>query len=43
MSEAELYRRASDLDIAHRSTMSRDELQQALEKTAFRRHLRSAC
>ncbi|MFI9163253.1 non-homologous end joining protein Ku [Kitasatospora aureofaciens] len=30
---AELYKRATDLDIPHRSTMTRDELQQALEHT----------
>ncbi|MFD8708514.1 Ku protein [Kitasatospora sp. NPDC059648] len=31
LTKAELYRRATDLDIPHRSTMTRDELQEALE------------
>ncbi|MFJ8473637.1 hypothetical protein [Kitasatospora sp. NPDC094011] len=31
---AELHQRATDLDIPHRSTMTRDELQQALEHAA---------
>ncbi|WP_051826051.1 Ku protein [Kitasatospora aureofaciens] len=31
LTKAELYQRAADLDIPHRSTMSRDELQQAVE------------
>ncbi|MFD0403742.1 Ku protein [Kitasatospora sp. NPDC127116] len=35
--KAELYQRATDLDIPHRSTMTRDELQHALEQTG-RRH-----
>ncbi|MFF3068808.1 Ku protein [Kitasatospora sp. NPDC057936] len=34
LTKAELYQRAADLDIPHRSTMSRDQLQQALESTA---------
>ncbi|WBP92025.1 non-homologous end joining protein Ku [Kitasatospora cathayae] len=31
LTKAELYKRATDLDIPHRSTMTRDELQHALE------------
>ncbi|CAM5282517.1 Ku protein (plasmid) [Streptomyces viridifaciens] len=31
LTKAELYKRAADLDIPHRSAMTRDELQQALE------------
>ncbi|MEU6972775.1 Ku protein [Kitasatospora aureofaciens] len=31
LTKAELYQRATDLDIPHRSTMTRDELQHALE------------
>lgn len=31
LTKAELYQRATDLDIPHRSTMTRDELQEALE------------
>ncbi|MFI8085825.1 Ku protein [Kitasatospora sp. NPDC086009] len=45
LTKTELYRRATDLDIPHRSTMTRDELQHALEQAApvtKRRHLRSA-
>ena len=48
LTKAELYRRASELDIPHRSTMTRDELQAALEKAAPagaakpKRHLRAA-
>ncbi|MER6303718.1 Ku protein [Kitasatospora sp. NPDC001539] len=38
LTKAELYKRATDLDIPHRSTMSRDELQQALEHTGRPRH-----
>lgn len=40
LNKAELYRRATELDIAHRSTMTRDELQQAVERAG--RHLRAA-
>ncbi|MEU6236932.1 Ku protein [Kitasatospora sp. NPDC047058] len=32
LTKAELYKRATDLDIPHRSTMTRDQLQQALEQ-----------
>ncbi|ARF83286.1 Ku protein [Kitasatospora aureofaciens] len=32
LTKAELYKRATDLDIPHRSTMTRDELQHALEQ-----------
>ncbi|MGV9269148.1 non-homologous end joining protein Ku [Kitasatospora sp. NPDC003701] len=32
LTKAELYKRATDLDIPHRSTMTRDELQHALEE-----------
>ncbi|GJF33577.1 non-homologous end joining protein Ku [Kitasatospora sp. NE20-6] len=42
LTKAELYRRATDLDIAHRSTMSRDELQAAVRKAAGHRRLRTA-
>ncbi|WP_344439366.1 Ku protein [Kitasatospora nipponensis] len=44
LTKAELYKRATDLDIPHRSTMTRDQLQDALEHTTptRRRHLRSA-
>lgn len=43
LTKAELYKRATALDIAHRSTMTRDELQDALEHVpAKQRHLRSA-
>lgn len=44
LTKAELYKRATDLDIPHRSTMTRDQLQDALEHTPTRRgrHLRSA-
>jgi DNA end-binding protein Ku len=43
LTKAELYRRASELDIPHRSTMTRDELQAALEQAAVpARHLRAA-
>ncbi|MFF9645783.1 hypothetical protein [Kitasatospora aureofaciens] len=31
LTKAELYQRATDLDIPHRSTMTRDELREALE------------
>ncbi|ARF83280.1 hypothetical protein ACIG0C_34785 [Kitasatospora aureofaciens] len=31
LTKAELYKRATDLDIPHRSPMTRDELQHALE------------
>ncbi|MFF2149267.1 Ku protein [Kitasatospora sp. NPDC058190] len=34
LTRAELYQRAADLDIPHRSTMNRDELQYALEHAA---------
>ncbi|MFJ6385859.1 Ku protein [Kitasatospora sp. NPDC092039] len=37
LTKAELYQRATDLDIPHRSTMTRDQLQHALEQTG-RRH-----
>ncbi|MFJ9453680.1 Ku protein [Kitasatospora sp. NPDC101447] len=33
LTKAELYQRATDLDIPHRSTMTRDQLQHALEQT----------
>ncbi len=44
LSKAELYKRAGDLDIPHRSTMNRDQLREALEQatTGGRRHLRTA-
>lgn len=43
LTKAELYRRASELGIPHRSTMNRDELQAALEQAAKpERHLRAA-
>jgi DNA end-binding protein Ku len=43
LTKAELYRRASELDVPHRSTMTRDELQAALEQAAVpARHLRAA-
>ncbi|MDH6133288.1 DNA end-binding protein Ku [Kitasatospora sp. MAA4] len=44
LTKAELYKRATDLDIPHRSTMTRDQLQDALEHTPTGRgrHLRSA-
>ncbi|GGV14439.1 non-homologous end joining protein Ku [Kitasatospora herbaricolor] len=53
LTKAELYKRAGDLDIPHRSTMTRDQLQAALEEAAAaqgddrrtakpRRHLRAA-
>ncbi|MFD0277282.1 Ku protein [Kitasatospora sp. NPDC127111] len=32
LTKAELYKRATDLDIPHRSTMTRDQLQEALEQ-----------
>ncbi|MFI6447196.1 Ku protein [Kitasatospora sp. NPDC050543] len=41
LTKGELYKRATELDIPHRSTMTRDELQQALERKG-RRHLRAA-
>ncbi|GHH65932.1 non-homologous end joining protein Ku [Kitasatospora indigofera] len=52
LTKAELYKRAGELDIPHRSTMTRDQLQAALEETTARagdrpaakprRHLRAA-
>ncbi|MFC8452140.1 Ku protein [Kitasatospora sp. NPDC057223] len=42
LTKTELYQRATELDLPHRSTMTRDELQHALEKAARGRHLRSA-
>ena len=43
LTKADLYRRASELGIPHRSTMNRDELQAALEEAAKSgRHLRAA-
>ncbi|MFI6844302.1 Ku protein [Kitasatospora sp. NBC_00085] len=33
LTKAELYKRAADLDVPHRSTMTRDELQHALEQS----------
>lgn len=44
LTKAELYQRATDLDIPHRSTMTRDQLQDALEHTGpgKRRSQRSA-
>ncbi|MFC9327546.1 Ku protein [Kitasatospora sp. NPDC057015] len=54
LTKAELYRRAGELEIPHRSTMTRDQLQAALEEAAAvaegterkgakpRRHLRAA-
>ncbi|WP_344586594.1 hypothetical protein [Kitasatospora paracochleata] len=42
MAKAQLYERASRSDIAHRSAMSRDELQKAVEKAARGRRLRAA-
>ncbi|MFJ1709325.1 Ku protein [Kitasatospora sp. NPDC088346] len=40
LTKAELYRRATEYDIAHRSTMTRDELQAAVRKAG--RRLRTA-
>ncbi|WP_371493934.1 Ku protein [Kitasatospora sp. NBC_00374] len=40
LTKAELYRRATEYDIAHRSTMTRDELQDAVRKAG--RRLRTA-
>ncbi|WP_405021333.1 Ku protein [Kitasatospora sp. NBC_00070] len=40
LTKAELYKRATDLGIAHRSTMTRDELQKAVASAS--RHLRAA-
>ncbi|WP_329501516.1 Ku protein [Kitasatospora herbaricolor] len=42
LTKAELYKKATAADLPHRSTMTRDELQHALEKTGHGRHLRSA-
>ncbi|MET8703317.1 Ku protein [Kitasatospora sp. NPDC004723] len=42
LTKAQLYERASRYEIAHRSTMNRDELQKAVEKVARGRHLKSA-
>ncbi|MET9615375.1 Ku protein [Kitasatospora indigofera] len=42
LTKAELYKRATAADLPHRSTMTRDQLQTALEKTDHGRHLRSA-
>ncbi|MFB6887739.1 Ku protein [Kitasatospora sp. NPDC056327] len=42
LTKAQLYERASRYEIAHRSTMNRDELQKAVEKAARGRHLKSA-
>ncbi|GAA2280593.1 MULTISPECIES: non-homologous end joining protein Ku [Kitasatospora] len=43
LTKAELYKRASDLDIPQRSTMTRDQLQHALEHAKHREHrLRTA-
>ncbi|MFD0260160.1 Ku protein [Kitasatospora indigofera] len=42
LTKAELYKKATAVDLPHRSTMTRDQLQQALEKTGHGRHLRSA-
>ena len=39
---AQPYERATDLGIAHRPVLTRDELQQAPEKAGRGRHLRSA-
>ncbi len=42
LSKAELYKRATGYDIAHRSTMTRAELEDAVRKAGRGRHLRSA-
>ncbi|WP_371483122.1 Ku protein [Kitasatospora sp. NBC_00315] len=53
LTKAELYRRATEIELPHRSTMTRDQLQEALEKAAAeaapaaapakaKRHLRAA-
>ncbi|MFE3109714.1 Ku protein [Kitasatospora indigofera] len=42
LTKAELYKKATAAHLPHRSTMTRDELQHALEKTGHGRHLRSA-
>ena len=42
LTKGELYKRAAEADLPHRSTMTRDELQDALEKAGRGRHLRSA-
>ncbi|MFB7669375.1 Ku protein [Kitasatospora sp. NPDC056138] len=41
LTKAELYKKATAFDIPHRSTMTRDQLQDAVKK-ARRRHLRTA-
>ncbi|MFF1872342.1 Ku protein [Kitasatospora herbaricolor] len=42
LTKAELYKKATAAHLPHRSTMTRDQLQHALEKTDHGRHLRSA-
>ncbi|MET9611659.1 Ku protein [Kitasatospora indigofera] len=42
LTKAELYKKATAADLPHRSTMTRDQLQHALETTGHGRHLRSA-
>ncbi|MFE0457815.1 Ku protein [Kitasatospora sp. NPDC058965] len=42
LTKAELYKRATDLDIPHRSTMTRGQLQDALEHTPAGKRRRSA-
>jgi DNA end-binding protein Ku len=42
LTKAELYKKATAADLPHRSTMTRDQLQTALETTGHGRHLRSA-
>ncbi|MFD7985228.1 hypothetical protein ACFV4M_17915, partial [Kitasatospora indigofera] len=42
LTKSELYKKATAAHLPHRSTMTRDELQNALEKTGHGRHLHSA-
>ncbi|MFG2820935.1 Ku protein [Kitasatospora sp. NPDC048365] len=42
LTKAQLYEKATEYEIAHRSSMSRDELQKAVEKAARGRRLRTA-
>ncbi|MFF3598022.1 non-homologous end joining protein Ku [Kitasatospora indigofera] len=42
LTKSELYKKATAAHLPHRSTMTRDQLQTALEQTGHGRHLRSA-
>ncbi|MFE3113744.1 hypothetical protein ACFXKJ_37935 [Kitasatospora indigofera] len=42
LTKSELYKKATAAHLPHRSTMTRDQLQTALEKTGHGRHLHSA-